>query len=170
MKSRILTYIFAIGALSAGFTACTKLEEEFRSELQEGTSNNVDPAGLLVTAYTSLNTPYQHDQRWVLQEISTDAAMAPTRGGDWDDNGMHRSIHLHTWNPDNGYMNNTFVNLGSAIYNATNVLRYNPSAQQAAEARFIRAIAMFDMLDLFGVAVLREGDALEDFRTPPSVL
>lgn len=170
MKLRLVTHIALTSLLFFGAVSCTKLDEEFKSELEEGEGTNVDPAGLLITAYNSLNTPYQQDQRWVMQEVSTDAAMAPTRGGDWDDNGMHRAIHLHTWNADNGYMNNTFVNLGTVIYNATNVLQYNPSQQQAAEARFIRALAMFDMLDLFGVVSVRQGDSFDDFRIPPEVL
>ncbi len=169
MKSKILIYTLLAGSVTVGSFSCTKLNEEFKSELEEG-NTNVNPATLLVSAYTALNTPYQQEQRWVMQEISTDAAMAPTRGGDWDDNGMHRSIHLHTWNPDNGYMNNTFVSLGTVVYNATNVLRYSPSAQQAAEAKFIRALAMFDLLDLYGVVPIREGAALEDFRIAPEVL
>ncbi|QQT27914.1 RagB/SusD family nutrient uptake outer membrane protein [Sphingobacterium spiritivorum] len=169
MKLRSLIYITIAGSVVAGTVSCTKLNEEFKGELEEGTSN-VEPGALLVTAYNSLNTPYQQEQRWVMQEVSTDAAMAPTRGGDWDDNGMHRAIHLHTWNADNGYMNNTFVSLGTTIYNAGNVLRYQPSAQQAAEARFIRALAMFDMLDLYGVVPLRQGASVEDFRIPPEVL
>lgn len=169
MKSRTLFYIAIVGSICMGTFSCTKLNEEFRGELEEGASN-VEPGALLINAYMSLNTPYQQDQRWVMQEISTDAAIAPTRGGDWDDNGMHRAIHLHTWNADNGYMNNTFVSLGTAIYNATNVLRYNANAQQQAEARFIRALAMFDMLDLYGVVPIREGASLEDFRIAPEVL
>ncbi|MCH5715199.1 RagB/SusD family nutrient uptake outer membrane protein [Niabella hibiscisoli] len=169
MKSKYLLYTLLMGSVAAGTFSCTKLNEEFKGELGEGNAN-IDPAGLLVTAYTSLNTPYQQEQRWVMQEVSTDAAIAPTRGGDWDDNGMHRAIHLHTWNADNGYMNSTFVSLGTAIYNATNVLKYSPSAQQAAEARFIRALAMFDMVDLYGVVPVREGAALEDFRIAPEVL
>ena len=169
MKLRTLLYIGMIGSVATSILSCTKLKEEFKGELEEGTSN-VEPGGLLTTAYISLNTPYQQEQRWVMQEISTDAAMAPTRGGDWDDNGMHRAIHLHTWNADNAYMNNTFVSLGTAIYNASNVLRYKPNAQQAAEAKFIRALAMFDLLDLYGVVPIREGEALEDFRISPEVL
>ena len=170
MKLKSILYLALAGTLMGGTISCTKLNEEFNSELEEGDASNVDAAGLLITAYNSLNTPYQQEQRWVLQEISTDAAMAPTRGGDWDDNGMHRAIHLHTWNADNGYMNNTFVSLGSAIFNATNVLQFNPSAQQAAEARFLRALTMFDMLDLWGVVPLREGESFEDFRIAPEVL
>lgn len=169
MKSKYIIYITLAGLITFN-SSCTKLEEEFRGELEEGSGEIVDPAALLTSAYTAFNTPYQQEQRWVLQEISTDAAMAPTRGGDWDDNGMHRSIHLHEWNADNGYMNNTFVSLGTLVFNATNVLRFKPSAQQEAEARFIRAVAIFDFIDLFGAAPLREGESLDDYRIPPIVM
>ncbi|MGE8290832.1 MAG: RagB/SusD family nutrient uptake outer membrane protein [Sphingobacterium sp.] len=169
MKLKTLLYIAMASSLVTGTFSCTKLEEEFRGEIEEGTTD-INPAGLLVTAYNSLNTPYQQEQRWVMQEISTDAAMAPTRGGDWDDNGMHRAIHLHTWNADNGYMNNTFVSLGTAVYNASNVLRYKPNPQQTAEAKFIRALAMFDILDLYGVVPVRDGESMEDFKIAPEVL
>lgn len=147
--------------------SCTDLDEQLRSELEQGVAS-VNAADLLIGAYTALNTPYQHEQRWVLEEISTDAAVAPTRGGDWDDNGVHRAIHLHTWNADNNYMNNTFVNLNTVQFQASNVLRNNPSAQQAAEARFIRALSMYDVLNFWGVVPFRED--LEDFRTTPTTL
>jgi len=169
MKSKYLIYT-SIMAFLAFNSSCTKLEEEFRGELEEGSGEVVDPGALLTSSYTAFNVPYQQEQRWVLQEISTDAAMAPTRGGDWDDNGMHRSIHLHTWNADNGYMNNTFVSLGTLVFNATNVLRFNPSKRQGAEARYIRAVGIFDFIDLFGVAPIREGESLEDYRIPPTVM
>lgn len=169
MKFRSIIYI-AIAGLVVTASACTKLKEEFNGELEDSGTSNVEPGSLLITAYNSLNVPYQQEQRWVLQEVSTDAAMAPTRGGDWDDNGMHRAIHLHTWNADNGYMNNTFVSLGTAIYNAGNVLRYKPSKEQAAEAKFIRAMVMADMLDLYGVVPIRQGASAEDFKVAPDVL
>lgn len=156
-------------ALCSGLLfSCTDLDEQLRSDLEEGVSGNIDPGQLLIGAYNTLNGPYQHDNRWSLQELSTDEAIAPTRGGDWDDNGTHRAIHLHTWNADNSYLNNTFNGLMSAIYQSSNVLRYNPSSRQAAEARFIRALAVFDVLDLWGVVPFRED--LEDFRKLPVTL
>ncbi|MBK1438511.1 RagB/SusD family nutrient uptake outer membrane protein [Parapedobacter sp. ISTM3] len=158
------TILLVIAGLSL---SCTDLDEQLRSELEQG-GTDVNTSDLLIGAYLALNTPYQQEQRWVLEEISTDAAIAPTRGGDWDDNGMHRAIHLHTWNADNAYMNNTFVNLLTAQFQASNVLRNNPTAQQAAEARFIRALSMFDVLNLWGVVPYRED--LDDFRTNPTTL
>ena len=164
---RFKTYCATI-LLGISVFSCTDLEEQLNSDLEQSSSGNITPAGLLISAYSSLNTPYQQENRWCLQELSSDEAVAPTRGGDWDDNGRHRAIHLHTWNADNGYMNDTFGQLLTAIFQASNVLRYKPSAQQAAEARFIRALAMFDVLDLWGVVPYREN--LEDFRELPKTL
>lgn len=144
--------------------SCTDLNEQLRSELEQGVTN-VNAADLLTGAYTALNEPYQQEQRWVLEEISTDAAVAPTRGGDWDDNGKHRSIHLHTYNADNAYMIDTYTRLNTAQFQASNVLRSNPSPSQAAQARFIRALVMYDVLNLWGVVPYRED--LDDFRIPP---
>jgi hypothetical protein len=35
-----------------------------------------------------------------MDEMSTDAMVGPTRGGDWDDAGVWRQLHTHTWAPD----------------------------------------------------------------------
>lgn len=167
MKTYKIIYRTVFVALAGLWVSCTDLNEQLNSELEQGVGN-VNTADLLIGAYTALNTPYQHEQRWVLEEVSTDAAMAPTRGGDWDDNGTHRAIHLHTWNADNSYMNNTFNNLMRAQFLASNVLRNDPSAQQGAEARFIRALSMFDVLNLWGKVPYRED--LEDYRKFPETL
>jgi hypothetical protein len=164
---RFKTYCATL-LLGISVFSCTDLDEKLYSDLEESTSGNITPAGLLISAYASLNNPYQQDNRWCLQQLSSDESVAPTRGGDWDDNGLHRAIHLHTWNADNGYMSGTFGGLLTAIFQASNVLRYSPSAQQAAEARFVRALAMFDVLDLWGVVPYREN--LDDFRALPKTL
>lgn len=148
------------------FFSCTKLNEEFRSNLEEG--DDIAAAELLVTAYNMLNSPYQQGSRWCLQELSSDEAIAPTRGGDWDDNGRHRAIHLHTWNADNDYLSGCFNSFGAAVFQSSNVLRNNPTKQQAAEARFIRALALFDMVDLWGKAIYRED--LINFKLDPIIL
>ena len=158
---------FAVLIACSLIFSCTKLNEDLYSELEDaGSSKSV--SDLLTSAYSTLNGPYQQDNRWALQEITSDEAIAPTRGGDWDDNGIHRALHLHLWNADNSYMDNTFNGLGNAIFQASNVLRFSPSSQQAAEAKFIRSLAMFDMLDLWGQVPYREN--LESFKTSPTVM
>ncbi|RYF37701.1 MAG: RagB/SusD family nutrient uptake outer membrane protein, partial [Chitinophagaceae bacterium] len=56
--------------------SCTKLNEEFRSNLEQG--NTIQSSQLLVSAYNTLNGPYQQGDRWCLQELSSDEAIAPT--------------------------------------------------------------------------------------------
>jgi len=34
---------------------------------------------------------------WFAQELTGDAVVCPTRGGDWDDGGKWRVLHQHTW-------------------------------------------------------------------------
>src|SRR5690606_19904065 len=79
-----------------------------------------------------------------------------------------RAIHQHTWNQDNSFMNSTFNSLLTIQFQASNVLRNDPNPRQAAEARFIRALSMYDVLSLWGMVPYRED--LDDFKVPPITL
>ena len=41
---------------------------------------------------------------FALQEVSTDEMLVPTRGTDWGDNGIWRTLHQHTWSPSHQYV------------------------------------------------------------------
>jgi len=141
------------------WTSCTKLDEELQGELRDDQigSSGGSAEALLKGAYNSMRSPYQsNDQVFALSEMSTDELIAPTRGGDWDDNGVWRVIHSHQWDGDNIHIRDAFNNLGGVIYTATNMLQFSPSTQQAAEARFLRAFAMFSVLDLFDQVPYRD--------------
>ncbi len=131
--------------------ACTKLDEKFRSETTTGGgsgSGGGNATALLQGAYRSLNNPFQDQSRWwAACEHSTDEAVGPTRGGDWDDNGVWRVYHNHKWSPEHGFLTDTYRELAQAQFAATTVLDNNPTPQQAAEAKFIRALVMWAVLD-----------------------
>jgi hypothetical protein len=148
--------------------SCTKLNEEFRSNLEEGNTDNITAAQLLTNAYENLNGPFQTGDFWHIQEHSTDEVIAPTRGPDWDDNGQWRALHAHTWNADQGQINGAFNGLLGAQFAASNVLRFSPSARQAAEARYIRALAMFSVLDGYDQVPYRED--LSNYKLLPVTL
>ena len=93
--------------------------------------------------------------------------IVPTRAGDWDDNGAWRALHLHKWAPDDSRITGVFTDLNSISYVSTNVLGYNPTAAQAAEARFLRAFAQFSILDGWGQVPYREFG--EDITKPSRV-
>ena len=156
------TYIYALAVSALLYTSCTKLDEKLHGQIgNEGiTSGNV-PA-LLNASYTAMRTPYQGPWGWwSLQEFTTDEAIVPTRAGDWDDNGAWRALHLHRWAPDHVRISDTFRDINSVSYVATSILQFNPTAGQAAQARFLRAYAQFSILDGWGQVPYREpGEAV----------
>jgi len=146
--------------------SCSKLDENLRSTLtNEQTASSLGAAGtqlLLQAAYTDVGNPFTDvGQVFSLQENSSDESLVPTRGGDWDDNGVWRVVHNHTWNADHAQLLQTFNNLNKLNFDATNVLAFKPSASQAAQARFLRAFALYHLLDFFGQYPFRNpGDNL----------
>lgn len=144
MKSLKLFMLFLVLVFSV---ACTKLEQNQRGALNIE-SSSVNAAGLLQSAYESLNNPFQDQSRfWAASEHTTDEAVGPTRGPDWDDNGVWRVLHSHSWNADHQFLADTYRELLQAQFAASQVLEKSPTPQQAAEARFIRAVSMFACLD-----------------------
>ena len=165
MKKSI--YLFSL-FLTLLFFSCTKLDENFRSELQQGNTSNITAAELLTGAYGALNGTYQRGDLWSANVITSDEAIAPTRGPDWDDNGLWRSLHLHAWNADHAYLRGAYNALLGAQFAASNVLQFNPNAQQAAEARFVRALSMYSVLDGWDQVPYRED--LTNYKILPITL
>ncbi|MBT9395253.1 RagB/SusD family nutrient uptake outer membrane protein [Hymenobacter sp. NST-14] len=133
------------------------VQERLDGQLTEDQLAASDPAALLTGAYNSLRDPLQGCVSvFALEEVSTDARIMPTRGPDWDDNGKWRELFNHTWTPNNERVRDTFTQLNGAIYATTDLLRFNPTTQQQAEARFLRAWAMFWELDLYDQVLYRD--------------
>ena len=167
MKPYNMIRKFALPVLAVlAMSGCTKLDENLGSTLTNNqVSNALGSNGtglLLAAAYSDIGGPLTaQDQVFSLMENSTDESLVPTRGGDWDDNGVWRVIHNHTWNADHGQVTSVFNSLNKINFDATNVLGFNPSASQAAEAKFIRALALYYLLDLYGQFPIRNpGDNL----------
>lgn len=159
-KKNIAYIIFTIALLNG----CTKLDETFRGDLtaaQVG-ADSANTAALLQGVYTSLQFPFTSTlDVFPLQELSTDEAIAPTRGADWDDNGVWRVLHQQKWTSNNERIKICFNKLNGISYAASDLLRYRPKPQEQAEARFIRAWVMYLLLDLFDQVPYREpGESL----------
>ncbi|MGI4833422.1 MAG: RagB/SusD family nutrient uptake outer membrane protein [Janthinobacterium lividum] len=141
-----------------------KINEEFQGTLQTSGSSGggIDPAILLNGVYNAMRSPFQGaTQVFALSEVTTDERLMPTRGGDWDDNGVWRQLHLHNWDANHTQVRDAFNNLNSIVFAATDMLQYNPSTQQQAEARMLRAFAMYWILDLYDQVPYRDpGEAV----------
>lgn len=150
-----------------GMFACTKLDQKLNSSfVKDQFAAALGPGGtqsLLNKAYVDVGSPYtNYGSIFALEEVTTDECLVPTRAGDWDDNGKWRALHQHTFTADAvDIVLNEFTNLNTLSFDATNVLSFNPTAGQAAEARFLRALSLYQQLDLFGQFPIRNaGDDL----------
>lgn len=138
--------ILFVGAIV--LASCSKLEEKYRGGVEAVAEGGVNVADVLQGAYNALNNPFQDQSRfWAASQHTTDETIGPTRGPDWDDNGVWRVLHSHNWDADHLFLRDTYRELLQAQYAASNVLALNPSTQQAAEAKFIRALSMWCILD-----------------------
>ena len=152
----------------AGIAGCTKLNEQYTSTVpgdQAATALGANGVALLLSAAYNdiIGGSAFVDQGGVfsLSENSTDESLVVTRGGDWDDNGVWRVVHNHSWNADHSQVLGVFNALNKISFDATNVLNFKPSKAQAAEARFLRAFALYNLLDFYDQYPFRNpGDTL----------
>ena len=141
---------------------CTKLEEKLGSQTTAGSGGGggVTAANILAGTYDAMRGPYQDQSRvWAAQQHTTDETIGPTRAGDWDDNGVWRVLHSHQWDPNHGFLADTYRDLGRVVFSGTDLLRFSPTPQQAAEGRLLRAMAMFSLVDGWDQVPYRENTA-----------
>ncbi|MFV8321496.1 RagB/SusD family nutrient uptake outer membrane protein [Flavobacterium sp. LB3P21] len=158
IKGILLTSTIVLGV------SCTNLDEEVLDGvvISNTGGGTVNAASLLTSSYEGLRGFQTQGQMFALDEMSSDALVGPTRGGDWDDNATWRQIHVHTWAPDHNEVRNAWNALLSQVYNCNLVIE-NGSGSQIAEARFLRAFYYYNVIDLFGQAPYREaGSPLTD--------
>ncbi len=153
MKSKL----FIISALILiGISACTKLDQKLGGSVVFTPSSGVASSLLNGTYNDFTNLINNQDQIFSLEENTSDESLVPTRGGDWDDNGVWRVLHAHTWTSIHGQPITAFNGLGRMESDALAVLASSPTAAQSDEALFLRSVAQFYYLDLFGQVPYRE--------------
>jgi starch-binding outer membrane protein, SusD/RagB family len=157
IKSILFTSTLVMGV------SCTNLDEEVLDGVvvSNTSGGTVNTSSLLTSSYEGLRGFQTQGQMFALDEMSTDALVGPTRGGDWDDNATWRQIHVHTWAPDHVEVRNAWNALLSQVHNCNLVIE-NGTATEKSQARFLRAFYYYNVVDLFGQAPYREaGSSLE---------
>ncbi len=156
MKNPKFIWATAALALLQVVSSCS-VKENLAGQLTVDQIPKGDPAALLQGVYNAQRDPIQGCVSvFALEEVSTDARIMPTRGPDWDDNGKWRALFNHTWDANNERVRDTFNQLEGIVYSSTDLLRFSPSPQQAAESRFLRAWAEYLLLDLYDQVLYRE--------------
>jgi starch-binding outer membrane protein, SusD/RagB family len=151
--------IFGLVIILNMITACTDLvtkETDSKVIKSSAAGGGGDPAALLESSYKDLGTFTDQANIFSLTEHTTDELIPPTRGVDWGDNGVWRSLYAHTWDATHQYVLDAWNNLNSRAFKNNQILASKPSASQSAEAKFLRAFYMFHVMDFYGQVPFRE--------------
>lgn len=162
MKQKLLIRFALLGIIF--LTGCTKLDEVVLDESSvTGLSEKQIADGIIAPVYAGLPSLFQHTVYFALQEISTDEAILPYRGGtDWGDNGIYLSLHRHETMSTDPNVRNTWTVLTLSISRAVtamNSLITNKDASAKvylAEATGMYAYYNMVMLDLFGIVFVKD--------------
>lgn len=165
--------IYVLTAMSViGLSSCTDLEiEQTDSIISEGFQGLADASSTVDELYNRLNGQYGDQANlFALTEVTTDAALVPTRGTDWGDNGLWRVLHSHSWTGQHQFVITVFNQYNGNQLLASQIIdpRSNPSSTDIGEASFVRAFSMWIILDLYGQVPFR--DVALPSSTLPEVL
>ncbi len=155
---RSLSFLFILSVI----WSCSNLDEQI---LDESLSGGADEKNLIqntvAPAYALLPDFFLHTKYFSLQQISTDEAILPYRGGrDWGDNGIYLELHQHTYTPSHRSVQlcwNGITTMISRTVTAINVIdpiagKYPEGKTFLAEMRGLRAYYNMIALDLWGLA------------------
>ena len=157
-------YILSLYTVAIALGSCSKLDERVLDETSStGSTDKEIKEGLISPVYAVLPGLFQHTQYFALQQISTDEAILPYRGGtDWGDNGIYISLHKHETTSSDPNVRNVWNNITLGISRAILAINTLPTSTDPnaplflAEARGMRAYYNLLCLDLFGVAFLKD--------------
>jgi hypothetical protein len=144
--------------------SCTNLDERVYSQLTDANFPLTEEQFIaaLGASYTSLYALMQHNSYFSLQEISSDEAMIPQRGGDWFDGGQWIRVHSHRYTPNEEAIDNGWNYLYGGVNNCNRVIDLftellesgSVSEEEAggfiAEVRTLRALFYFWLMDAYG--------------------
>ena len=99
---KLMKYIAAASIGLMALAACTDLDETLYDQV--GTQNYYNTKNDVIRA---VFRPFEHafwsiQSRHVLNELSADQLITPTRDGWWDDGGKWRRLHYHQWDVEDG--------------------------------------------------------------------
>lgn len=138
---KIFRTIVSAALLGVSLGSCTDLDETLYDQV--GTQNYYNTKMDVVRATFR---PFEHAfwsicSRHVLNELSADQLITPTRDGWWDDGGKWRRLHYHDWNVEDGgdaqtEWNGCFQGIMQCNYVIEDLDKLDPSRFGFSQAEF----------------------------------
>lgn len=163
MNTRFTINIAAAAAATLILGSCTNLDETLYDQV--GTQNYYNTRSDVERA---VYRPFEHafwsiQSRHVLNELTADQLITPTRDGWWDDGGRWRKLHYHQWNVEDGgdaqtEWNGCFQGIGQCNYVIEDMATLSPDKfgfsqsefdNLTAQCRALRAWFYIRLLDAF---------------------
>jgi hypothetical protein len=162
MKKKILLLMLFVGIII--IEGCTDLEEQILDESSTaGITDKQTADGIIAPVYGRLFDLFNHTNYFDAQEISTDEAILPYRGGtDWGDNGIYIQMHQHTYGTTDPNLRSCWNFITQGISRTLTALNQLPSLKDPnvqtyiAEARGMRAYYNLLALDMFGMSFVKD--------------
>ncbi len=164
--NKYFSYILIFTLAFLVLPSCANLDEEIKDGFTTIEAGDADPAQLLQGAYDGLRTFQTQEEFGSVVTHTTDEMAGVTRGRDWDDAGIWRVLHTHSWTTAHAFINRLWKTLNTNSFSAFNVLCSGGTGQVKAEATFLRALHDFYILDMFGKLPRRACG--ENLVNPPS--
>lgn len=112
MKNIRLNRALPIALVLLAFVGCTSLDEEILDESLTGAGQAEVVSGSIAPVYGLLRNVWFHTVNFGLQEVASDEAILPYRGGtDWYDGGKFIAVHQHLMTPSNALVSDTWTNI-----------------------------------------------------------
>lgn len=163
--AKYICYLFScLGLIS--LSACSGLDEEVFSDITEDTYEYQpgDATKVVGSSYATLRN-YIGFNTYYIQQICTDETVQPANAAGWDDGGVFRRMHLHSWNAEQAHVIEYWGTSYTGVILANRAIQLladdsfpiSPTEDRAsliAETRALRAYYYWQILDNFGDAPL----------------
>jgi hypothetical protein len=166
MKKKRFYKVLPFAVFLFAFLGCTDLQEDILDESLTGTGEAEIVSGSIAPVYGRLRQLWLHTRNFGLQEIASDEAIIPNRGGrDWFDGGKFIAVHQHLMTPGNSLVGDSWNEITLSISRAVIAIeRLRPEANggdadaQGALYEMIATKAYLNLLalDSWGIVFKKE--------------
>lgn len=149
--------------------SCTDLEEDVLDESLTGIGKAEAISGAIAPAYGQLSKTWEHTKYFGMQELASDEAILPYRGGsDWYDGGKFMATHTHLITPTNALISSAWKYLTQNISRTLSAIEVLLPLAEAGdteaegalyEMKALRAYLNMMMLDSWGLVFQKESSA-----------
>lgn len=124
MKKKLFpVYITALLAIALGTASCNKdLNEKLYTDVAASSYNYTDAYAATGVAYLNMRDLLSHTNYLMMQETSSDELVQPANASGWDDGGIYKQMHFHTWTSLTPQVGNLWNSLYAGVINTNRVI------------------------------------------------